>query len=67
MQECKWFYVCPMKMFYEQGKLERKWIDFYCKKNWVKCIRYQMEEKGKFHSDYMLPDGTIDDNLKNKR
>ena len=61
--ECKWFHVCPMKRFYEHGKLDKKWIDNYCKGNWKNCIRYQLEEKGQYHTDNMLPDGTIDKSL----
>lgn len=56
---CKWFPVCPMKRFYEQGKLNKKWINQYCMGDWQNCIRYQMEEKGEYHPDNMLPDGTI--------
>lgn len=63
-KECKWYQVCPMKFFYEQGRLDKKWIDMYCKGDWNKCIRYAMEEKGQPHPDWMLPDGTIDLNLK---
>lgn len=62
--ECKWFMVCPMKKFYENGKLDKKWIDEYCKDNWKKCIRFVMEENGENHPDWMLPDGSLDDNLK---
>ncbi|MBN1927879.1 MAG: uracil-DNA glycosylase [Prolixibacteraceae bacterium] len=61
--ECKWHPVCPMKYFYEQGKLDRKWIDLYCKGNWKSCVRYQMEERGQYHPDNMLPDGNIDESL----
>ena len=64
MEECKWFSVCPMKRFHKEGKLDKKWIELYCKGNWRGCVRYQMEEKGEFHSDWMLPDGTIDEKLK---
>ena len=53
-----------MKRFYEKGKLDKKWIERYCKGNWKSCIRYQMEENGEPHPDWMLPDGTIDENLK---
>ena len=60
---CKWFQVCPMKQFYEQGKLDKKWIENYCKGNWHSCIRYQMEEEGTYHPDNMLPDGSVDDSL----
>ena len=64
MKECKWYSVCPMKKYYEMGKLDEKWIKNYCKGNWRKCIRYQKEEKGIYHPDWMLPDGTIDKFLK---
>ncbi|WP_459891386.1 uracil-DNA glycosylase [Desulfothermus okinawensis] len=63
--ECKWYLVCPMKKFYEHGDLDRKWIELYCKGDWENCVRYQMEEKGIFHPDWMLPNGTEDENLKN--
>jgi hypothetical protein len=53
-----------MKRFYERGMLDRKWVNNYCKGDWSKCIRYRMEERGEYHPDFMLPDGTIDDNLR---
>ncbi len=61
---CKWYPLCPMRIFYEEGKLDRKWIELYCKGDWERCIRYQMEEKGEMHSDWMLPDGSIDEKLR---
>ena len=57
--ECKWFVVCPMRSFYQRGKLEKKWIDGYCLGDWSNCVRYDMEEKGEYHPDNMLPDGSI--------
>ena len=57
---CKWFSVCPLKMFYEQGKLDKKWVENYCWSNYSKCTRYKMEEKGFYHPDNMMPDGRID-------
>jgi len=63
LRDCKWYPVCPMKRFYEEGRLCRKWIELYCKGDWESCIRYQMEEEGKYHPDWMLPDGTIDKSL----
>lgn len=63
---CKWFPVCPMKRFYETGKLEKHWLDCYCKGNWKACVRYKMEEKGEYHPDWMLPDGTLDETLKKR-
>lgn len=52
-----------MKWFYEEGKLEARWVEKYCHGNWKTCIRYQMEERGEPHPDNMLPDGTTDKRL----
>jgi DNA polymerase len=52
-----------MKVFYEQGKIGREWIDRYCQGDWENCIRYQMEKRGEPHPDWMLPDGSIDEKL----
>jgi hypothetical protein len=35
----------------------------YCKGDWERCIRYQMEERFEPHPDWMLPDGGIDERL----
>ena len=64
LKDCKWYPVCPMRSFYEEGKLDRKWIELYCKGDWESCVRYQMEEEGKVHPDWMLPDGSLDDKLR---
>ena len=61
---CKWYNVCPMKRYFEEGKLDIKWIDDYCKGNYHRCIRGEMEEEGKYLPDNMLSDGTIDEKLK---
>ncbi len=65
LMDCRWFAVCPMKRFYEEGKLDKKWIDLYCKGDWESCVRYQLEERGELHPDWMLPDGSIDKRLVN--
>ena len=52
-----------MKTYYEQGKLDKKWIDMYCKGDWTNCVRYHMEDTGQPHPDFMLPDGTLYDDL----
>ena len=64
LYECKWFTSCPMKRFYEAGRLKGKWIELYCKGDWGNCVRYEMEEQGHYHPDWMLPDGSLDENLK---
>ena len=61
--ECPWFPVCPMNYFRAEGKLSDEQIDTYCKGDWIACKRYEMEQKGIYHPDNMLPDGTIDENL----
>jgi len=53
-----------MKRFYELGRLDKRWIEKYCKGNWRKCIRYKLEEQGLYHPDWMLPDGSLDENLR---
>ena len=63
LKDCKWYPVCPMKRFHEEGKLDKKWIELYCKGDWESCIRYQKEERGEPHPDWMLPDGTLDEKL----
>ncbi|RLB00943.1 MAG: uracil-DNA glycosylase [Deltaproteobacteria bacterium] len=53
-----------MKSYHEAGKLPRKWVELYCKGDWESCVRYQKEENGEWHPDYMLPDGTFDKTLR---
>ena len=60
---CKWFNVCPLKAFYEEGKLDEEWIKEYCCGNYSKCVRWNLEEEGVYHPDNMLPDGMIDKDL----
>ncbi len=60
---CKWYNACPIVDFADQGKLDKKWVENYCLKGGQNCKRYEMEEKGIYHPDNMLPDGTIDKSL----
>lgn len=62
-RECKWRRVCPMTRYYEEGRLDRRWIELFCKGDWESCKRYQLEERGIWHPDNMLPDGSIDESL----
>lgn len=63
-QTCQWFHLCPIKKFYDTGKLSKTWIDKYCKGDWESCTRFQKEKHFIPHPDNMLPDGNIDQNLK---
>ena len=56
---CKWYIVYPMKTFYEEGKLERRWIEEYCMGDYTRCVRYELEESGILHPGNMLPNGEI--------
>lgn len=64
LQTCKWYPACPMKWFYEEGRLEKSWIELYCKGDWESCVRYALEEQSRYHPDWMLPDGSLDEKLK---
>ncbi len=61
---CKWYPVCPIKRFYEEGKLEKIWVEKYCWNNNEKCARYQLEERGEPHPDNLLPNGEVRKELK---
>jgi len=63
--ECKWYSCCPLKRYYEARKLDKKWVELYCKGDWESCIRFHLEESGEPHPDWMLPDGSIDERLRN--
>ncbi|MBD3354198.1 MAG: uracil-DNA glycosylase [Candidatus Lokiarchaeota archaeon] len=62
-KRCKWYSVCPIKYYTDQGKLEDYWVKNYCLKGNKDCIRYQKEENCEYHPDNMLPDGTIREDL----
>lgn len=53
----KWYWVCPVRAYYERGELGKKSIDNYCIAHWESCIRYRMDERGEHHPDYMLLGG----------
>jgi hypothetical protein len=63
IKPCKWYPTCPIKAYTDSGKLERYWIENYCLVGNKRCRRYQLEEKGEYHSDAMLPDGVIREDL----
>ena len=61
---CKWYNVCPLKIFYEEDRLDKRWVEDYCLSDYKKCVRYKMEEEDSSHPDNMMPDGTIDERFK---
>ena len=67
MREClsaKSYYAgVAIKRYYEKGLLDGKWVRDYCHGT-KSCVRYAMEERGAAHPDWMLPDGTLDEDLR---
>jgi len=45
MKSCKWYAVCPMRWFYEDGKIDKKWIERYCRGNYNDCVRYNQKSR----------------------
>ena len=69
MQEkdvCRWYNeTSGMKRAYDQGLLDKKWIEEYCWNGGKACVRKErFEKEGYVSPDYILPDGTIDEKLK---
>lgn len=56
--KCKWYFACPLRTLEKQGRIGNRWKKEYCEKDFIKCIRYKMEELGKSHDDELLPDGS---------
>ena len=61
---CYWYDVCPVKRFHEDGKLPKMWVKKFCWSDNSRCVRKKFEERGIYHPDNMLPDGTIDESLR---
>lgn len=61
--ECIWYPLCPMKRYYEKGRLEERWVREYCHGHWDSCVRFRMEANGEPHPDWMLPDGRLNEEL----
>ncbi len=65
-ERCCWYDdTSGMKKAYDAGKLRRSWIDNYCLKRGINCVRKaRFENEGYVSPDYVLPDGTVDEELK---
>ena len=63
---CCWYdSTSGMKRAYDAGMLDTKWIDEYCMNGGQGCVRKKrFEAEGYVSPDYVLPDGTVDENLK---
>ena len=65
-KRCRWYdSTSGMKRAYDSGLLDKKWIDDYCMNRGIGCIRKKrFEGEGYVSPDYVLPDGTVDENLR---
>jgi hypothetical protein len=63
---CRWYNeTLGMKRAYDKGLLDKKWIEQYCFNGGNNCMRKKrFEREGYVSPDYVLPDGTLDENLK---
>ena len=63
---CRWYdETSGMKRAYDRGLLDKKWIEDYCWNGGKGCVRKRrFEQEGYVSPDYVLPDGTVDEELK---
>ena len=63
---CRWYdETSGTKRAYDRGLLDKSWIEEYCWNEGKACVRKKrFEEEGYVFPDYVLPDGTVDDELR---
>jgi len=63
---CVWYNESSgVKRAYDLGLIDRKWVENYCWKGGEGCVRKKrFEEEGYVSPDYVLPDGTISERVK---
>ena len=66
IEPCRWYQVCPMRRYFETGLIDNRWVDLYCLGDWNSCRRFRYEERGEPHQDWMMPDGSLRENLKDR-
>ena len=66
---CRWYNeTSGIKRACDAGLIDRKWVDDYCFNGGKNCVRKRrFEQEGYVSPDYVLPDGTVSDALKEKR
>ena len=63
---CRWHdETSGIKRAVVRGLLDKKWIEHYRFNGAINCVRKKrFEKEGYVSPDYVLPDGTVDENLK---
>lgn len=66
---CRWYdETSAIKRAYDEGKVDRKWIENYCWNEGKNCLRKKkFEGEGYVSQDYVMPDGSINEKLKKGR
>ncbi|MDK2944504.1 hypothetical protein Y696_01895 [Mesotoga sp. H07pep.5.4] len=60
---CISYYECPVVRAYENGKINREWIEMYCEKDWTECARFRLDDLLSVSTDFVLPDGSVEERL----
>jgi len=65
---CDWYNTTSaMKRAYDQGLIEKKWVEQYCWNGGKGCVRKRrFEEEGYVSPDYILPDGSVHEGLRER-
>ncbi len=63
---CVWYdATSAMKRAYDAGRLDKHWIDDYCLNGGKNCVRKKRwEGEGYISPGWVLPDGSVDEDLK---
>jgi hypothetical protein len=63
---CVWYNeTSGVKRAYDLGLIDRKWVENYCWNGGKGCVRKKrFEQEGYVSPDYVLPDGTISERVK---
>ena len=63
---CKWYNeTSGVKRAYDLGLIDKEWVEDYCWAGGGACVRKKrFEEEGYISPDYVLPDGTISEKVK---
>jgi hypothetical protein len=63
---CIWYNeTSGVKRAYDRGLIDKKWVEQYCWSGGQGCIRKKrFEEEGYVSPDYVLPDGTVSEEVK---
>ena len=65
-RRCRWYNeTSGVKRAADRGLIDKHWVEDYCLQGGKNCIRKQrFENEGYVSPDSVLPDGTVDENVK---